>query len=738
LSRLRTSIITFIVLFALALPGVAQTAKRRFTIDDIYDRAKRIPAAALEPRTFTWADETHFYFPRTAATGEVTSFVLVDAVSGEQTTLFDPDELQAQVAKLEGVSSDEAKRIARPRSVVVDWGSRGVVLTVHGDLYIYSITSKTLTRLTSAAGEEEEATFSPDGKLVAFVRDGNLFTVDVSSKNEHQLTTDGTKKIVNGLFDWVYQEEIYGRGIFKSYWWSPDSRSIAYLKIDDTHVPEFTVVDHLPVHQKLEVTPYPKSGDPNPAATLHVADLSTGNSIRLDRIADPSAMLVVDVAWRPDSSAVAFQVQDREQTYLDLDEVSRSGGDIHPVLHETTKAWVDNQGSPFYLKDKSFLWLSEHTGWKHIYRVEADGKQRPLTMGQWEVRKLFGIDEKNNWVYYSAAERDPIGLDVYRMHLDGSGKQLLTQRAGTHEATFDNALTRFVDNWSDVATPPQISIVDAAGKPGKMVRDSNSGHELEQFDINKPELVHVPTRDGFVMEAEIIRPPNFDPTKKYPIYEHTYSGPHAPQVRNAWGGSTYLFHQMLAQNGVVVWICDNRTASGKGAQSAWPLYKNFGELELRDLEDGLAWISSQPGIDGSRALLNGWSFGGFMTTYALTHSTKWSAGIAGGSVTDWHNYDSVYTERYMLTPEHNKDGYVRTSPTQAAANLQAHLLLLHGAIDDNVHVQNTIQFVYALQKAGKQFEMMLYPKSRHGVTDPDLTKQLHTLAFDFVLRNLKP
>ena len=205
------------------------------------------------------------------------------------------------------MSSDEAKRIARPRSVVVDWGSRGVVLTVHGDLYIYSITSKTLTRLTSAAGEEEEATFSPDGKLVAFVRDGNLFTVNVSSKNEHQLTTDGTKRLVNGLFDWVYQEEIYGRGIFKSYWWSPDSRSIAYLKIDDTHVPEFTVVDHLPVHQKLEVTPYPKSGDPNPAATLHVADLSTGNSIRLDRIADPSAMLIVDVAWRPDSSAVVFR-----------------------------------------------------------------------------------------------------------------------------------------------------------------------------------------------------------------------------------------------------------------------------------------------------------------------------------------------------------------------------------------------------------------------------------------------
>ncbi len=724
--------------FCVAASALAQTAKRRLTIDDIFDRAKRIPAAAFEPRSYTWADEDHFYFPKSTAAGEVTSFVLVDATTGAETALFDADELQAQVSKVEGISADEAKRIARPRSIVVDWGTRGVLLTIKDDLYIYSITSKTLTRLTSVAGEEEQPTFSPDGRLVAYVRNGNLFTIDVASKAEHQLTTDGTAKIVNGLFDWVYQEEIYGRGLFKAYWWSPDSHSIAYLKLDDTHVPEFTVVDHLPQHQKLELTPYPLSGDPNPVATLYVVDLVSAASTRIDHIADPSSMLIVDVAWRPDGSAVDFQVQDREQTWLDLDEVPRKGGDVRHILRETTKAWVDNEGSPFFLKNGSMLWLSERTGWKHIYTVAANGLQRPLTSGQWEVRKLFGIDEKNGWVYFSSTERDPIGLDVYRMRLDGSRKQLLTPRAGTNGATFNEALTRFVNNWSDVATPTQISVVDSSGKAGKLIHDVNSGHELEQFDIARPELVHVPARDGFVMEAEIIRPTNFDPSKKYPVYEYTYSGPHAPEVRNAWGGSTFLFHQLLAENGVVVWICDNRTASGKGAVSTWPVYKNFGELELRDLEDGLSWITAQPGIDASRTLLSGWSFGGFMTTYALTHSTKWSAGIAGGSVTDWHNYDSVYTERYMLTPEHNKEGYDRSSPLRAAANLHGNILLLHGAIDDNVHLQNTIQFVYALQKAGRQFEMMLYPKSRHGVIDPDLVKQMRTLMVDFVMRNLKP
>ncbi|GAC1439152.1 MAG: S9 family peptidase [Thermoanaerobaculia bacterium] len=721
-----------------ALSGSAQSAKRRLTLDDIYDRAKRIPAAAAESHSFTWADETHFYFPRTSATGEVTSFVLVDAATGQQTALFDADALQAQVSKIEGVTEDEAKRAARPRSIIVDWGNRGVLLTLHGDLFIYSISAKTLTRLTTAAGDEMEATFSPDGKLVAFVRNGNLFTVNVATKAERQLTDDGTARIVNGLFDWVYQEEIYGRGIFKAYWWSPDSRSIAYLKLDDRRVPEFTVVDHLPVHQKLEVTPYPKAGDPNPVATLYVSDLVSGSSTRIDHLEDPSATLIVDVAWRPDSSAIDFQVQNREQTWLDLVEIPRNGGETRRLLRETTRAWVDHPGSPFFLKNRSMFWLSERSGWNHIYAVDADGTQRPLTSGQWEVRKIFGIDERHGWVFFSSTERDPIGLDVYRMKLDGSGKERLTPRAGTHEATFNDALTRFVDSWSDLVTPPQISVVDASGRGNKLIFDANSGHELEGFAIAPPLLVHVPTRDGFIMEAILIKPAGFDSSRTYPVYEHTYSGPHAPQVRNAWGGSTYLFHQLLVDNGIVVWICDNRTASGKGAQSAWPLYKNFGELELRDLEDGLAWLSKQPGIDASRVLLNGWSFGGFMTTYALTHSTKWSAGIAGGSVTDWHDYDSVYTERYMLTPDHNQDGYDKTSPTRTAANLHGNLLLLHGLIDDNVHVQNTIQFAYALQKAGKQFEMMLYPKSRHGVADVDLVKQMRTLMLDFVRRNLLP
>jgi dipeptidyl-peptidase-4 len=248
----------------------------------------------------------------------------------------------------------------------------------------------------------------------------------------------------------------------------------------------------------------------------------------------------------------------------------------------------------------------------------------------------------------------------------------------------------------------------------------------------------VPTRDGFLMEAMIIKPPDFDPKKKYPVYQHTYAGPHAPQVRNAWGGTTYLFHQLLAQHGIVVWICDNRSASGKGAESAWAAFQRLGESELADIEDGLAYLKKQPWVDAARIGISGWSYGGFMVSYALTHSTSFAMGIAGGSVTDWRNYDSIYTERFMRLPENNPEGYARTAPRLAAKQLAGRLLLLHGTMDDNVHVQNTLQFAYELQRAGKPFELMLYPRSRHGVSDPLLVRHMRQAMLDFVLRTLKP
>jgi len=326
---------------------------------------------------------------------------------------------------------------------------------------------------------------------------------------------------------------------------------------------------------------------------------------------------------------------------------------------------------------------------------------------------------------------------VDRVKRDGSSLTRLSQTAGTHTAHFSPSFSYYTDDWSDVSTPPQLRLHKADGTEVRLI-DEGKVPALAEYRLSKPEFVQVKTRDGFVMEAMMIKPPDFDPSRKYPVFQSLYAGPHAQTVRNVWGGNGNLYLQLLAQKGIIVWECDNRTASGKGAESTWPLFHNFGESELRDIEDGVAWLKKQPFVDGARIGLNGWSYGGFMTSYALTHSKSFAMGIAGGTVSDFRDYDSIYTERYMGLPQNNPDGYKKSSPRFAAKDLSGKLLLLHGLIDDNVHVQNTMQLSYELQKAGKPFEIMVYARSRHGVSDPQLVHHMRTLMFDFTMRTLQP
>ena len=300
----------------------------------------------------------------------------------------------------------------------------------------------------------------------------------------------------------------------------------------------------------------------------------------------------------------------------------------------------------------------------------------------------------------------------------------------------------YLDKWEDASTPPQVRLhsSDRSGEQGVLrVVEANPTTAATDYGLSKPEFLQVKTRDGFVMEAMMIKPPDFNPSRRYPVYQVTYGGPHVPQVLNAWPSiwNDYAYHQLLAQRGVIIWICDNRTSSGKGAVSAWPLYKNLGALELRDIEDGLAWLKQQPYVDASRIGISGVSYGGFMTLYALTHSKAFAMGIAEGAVSDWRDYDSIYTERYLGLPSENPDGYRRSSPRYSAANLAGELLIIHSGLDDNVHLQNASQFAYELQKAGKQFQMMLYPQSSHGVNGAEVGPHVKRLMLDFTSRNLR-
>lgn len=707
------------------------------TIDDIFDPVKRVNFSGSTP-TIRWLkDGNHYLVTNEAGRRDVPRLQKVNAATGVAVPFFDVAKMQAAFAALPGVTAQDARQLANRGNYNLNPAETAVLINWSNDLFYYELGSDRATRLTNNSAEEVGEAFSPDGKVVSFVRENNLYVEDISQRRERALTSDGSAKILNGRLDWVYQEELYGRGNFGAYWWSPDSTTIAFLRFDETPVPEFTVVDHIPYHQKLEVTPYPKAGDPNPLVKLAVVS-ATGGDIRwIDTSKyQPADMLISRVTWTPDSKKVVYQAQNREQTFLDVNFADPGNGKSANIIHETSKAWVAINEQPIWLKDGSFIWASERSGWEHLYHYTAGGKLlKQITNGKWEVRSIDGVDEANGFIYFTATEHSHIAPHAYRIKLDGSGLTRLTQSEGSHRVDLSPANNYFIDSWSDLNTPSQIRLYDSSGKLVRVVAE-NKVDALKQYKLGNAQLMQVKTRDGFQMEAMMIKPPDFDASKKYPVMSFTYSGPHAPQVRNAWGQTTYMFHHLLAQKGYIIWVCDNRTASGKGMDATWPVYKNFGELELRDLEDGLTWLKNQPYIDGSRIGIWGWSYGGFMTSYALTHSQSFKIGIAGGTVADWRDYDSIYTERYMQTPQNNPEGYKKSSPVNTAKNLHGKLLLIHGAIDDNVHMQNTIQFIYELQKAGKQFQLMLYPKSRHGVTDPLLLKHMRQMMLDFILTNL--
>jgi len=736
------------VLYAAGSIAAAQVT--RLSIEDIYSyegwtHFNGSQAAAMNwvPAGDPWLNDKEHLWPSDAAHSgggqERGPWLRVDAVSGASTPLYTYEHLERALAGA-GVSATEARTAARVRQTNFNEARDALLLTIGDDLYTFSISTGRADRVTTSPGPKLEATFSPDGRSVAFIKNNNLFVARIGASGEKALTSDGSADILNGTLDWVYSEELYGRGNRRGYWWSPDSSQIAFLRFDERAVPESVLVDDIPYRPDVDRARYPKAGDPNPVVSLGVVSPST-DGIRWVETAQYSDFLVVNVGWTPDSRAVVFQVQNRTQTWLDLNRADAGTGASQRLLRETSKAWVerwqDSSADPLWLRDGSFLWLSERSGFRHFYHYASNGDRvRQITQGDWEVRRIHGVDPTDTWIYFSSTATSPTGLDLYRVRVDGTGFQRLSASAGRHQAFLNRSRTLLLDSWSDINTPPQVRVHSTnAYRPMRDV-EPNRVRSLTEQGLSTPELLQVRTRDGFVMEALMIKPPNFDPARRYPVYQFTYAGPHMPQVVNAWGGSDFLYYQLLAQRGIIVWICDNRTASGKGMKSAWPLYKNFGELELRDIEDGVAWLKQQPYIDGSRIGLSGVSFGAYMTLYAMTHSRSFAMGIAEGAVSDWRNYDTIYTERYMGLPDENADGYRRSSPRFRAADLSGNLLLVHSALDDNVHPQNSMQFAYALQQAGKPFQMMMYPRSAHGVSDPELTLHLRRMMLDFTTQNL--
>ena len=700
-------------------------AGKRVTFESIYGGGERPRVSGSPARVRGWADDEHFYQIKNGQPR------LVHAASGRSEPVGTPPMAIAQrLSRHPAISRDVAGQLVRRWFDTAGDSDTGVVFGHADDLFYAEQDGSGLVRLTSDPLEEELVELSPDGQWVSFVRENDLWVVDVATQNERALTTGGTDTHRFGKADWVYFEELLGRN-WKTYWWAPDSSRIAFYETDASDVPVFTIVDDTPDGQRVERTRYPKPGDPNPRVRVHTVSPAGGRPTEVDLGGyDRGAYLVTAVDWADDASRLRVMVQDRAQTWLDWLEVGPRGGSPNRLFRETTGAWVEPTGEPYDLDDGSFIYRSERDGWMHLYHFNRDGTLRNrITRGEYEVRRVHKIDEDRGWIYFDGTVDSHVANNFYRVRMEGGQPERLTYEPGSHSVSLSPDGSMFVDSWSSHTTPTRIALRSTDG--GGLIRwiDTNPVYELDEWNLGRVEMVEIPSEKGVTLEGQIIYPPDFDPTREYPVWFKTYGGPHAPTVSDSWGGGR-ITDQMYANLGIVIFRGDPYPASGKGAQSAWTAYRELGVREVEDVAEMINWIKEFEWVDPDRIGMDGWSYGGFMTALAMVKTDLFAAGIAGAPPTDWRDYDTIYTERYMDTPQNNPEGYEVTSAVRAAGNLSGRLMLVHGAIDNNVHMQNTTRMIDALQDANKAFDFMMYPGSRHGVR----SRHRAHMYYDFITR----
>ncbi len=617
-------------------------------------------------------------------------------------------------------------------------GSAGVFVD-EGEL-VKGVRAGTVQRSGPGFKGCRQLSISANGAMVSCIRDdGNLAIWN--GEKVQQLTSDASESIFEGELDWVYQEEVYGRFDFRGNWLSPDGRHIVWMRIDEALVPDFTITDQSRQPQLTEHLRYPKAGEGNPVSTLLVADTTTGAIVNVDLSAFKSEdqILIVRVGWTPNGQ-VLFMVQDREQRWLEVLSADPATGKTQKILREESKTWVNILAMPHWLKDGSFLWESERTGYRHLYHCSADGQQqRALTQGEWQVTEILHLDEAAGCLDISATKDGAENRNYYRLALDGRSLKRLTPGAGQHELEFSLNREWMVDTVSATDTPPcqrllHIGKDDTAAKVVRELAAAPKPQGLAAGTMSAPEFVRIPARDGYLLDARLTKPLHRAAGTRAPVWMQTYAGPDTPTVKNSF--HTDPFAQFLAGQGIGTLDINVRSSSGRGQAHTEKCYGQFGVQEAADLEDAARWLGQQTWADGARIGLTGWSFGGFITAFAMTHSDLFKLGIAGGGVYAWENYDTIYTERYMRTPEHNAEGYKRSSVLASAANLKGHLVIIHGLMDDNVHVQNAMQLCFALQSAGKQFDLMLYPRQRHGIQDPRLSQHMRNLMWNAIKTHL--
>jgi dipeptidyl-peptidase 4 len=719
-----------------ALPAAAQTP-RELTVDWVYgDEATE----AVKVPKFAWTSSGDVLFLDERKPSAERTIERVGAQTGTRSAAVDA---RAALSSLRALSpsGDVPTSLAWPEAI--DPAGRTAVYLYGDDLYVLDIAASRFDRLSSTEAKEMLPRLSPDGRKLAFVRGNDLWVVDLASKKETRLTSDGSDTILNGTLSWVYWEEIFDRGD-TGYWWAPDSSAIAFLRTDDSPVDVSTFTDFAPAVPRVIRQRYPRTGGLNPTVRLGIAEVAGGKTAWMEPTG-ASYEYILGVEWLPDSSAVAVQTTNRAQTKIDIWRFDRAGGKATLVLSDDDPPLAYQKELQFADGGKTWIVSFENAGHTQLYRYGADGSRKnAVTQGNWSVRgnnsfqaplgSAF-VDDANGLIYFMAIEKSPLERHLYRIRPDGTGMTRITREDGTHKIALSPDRRFYVDTWSNANTPPSLAIYDVSGKRRAVLAESRTDL-LAPYELTKREIFTIPAPDGFALPASLLKPPNFDPAKRYPVLIHVYGGPGSPIVLDRWGRDD-LFEHLLAQNGYVVASFDPRSATGRSKElEDLVVGKMMSDVELGDLKDAVKWLKAQPWADAERFGIWGWSGGGSYTLLAMTRTQEFKAGISGAPVTDWHFYDTRFGEAYMQTAETNPEGYALTSFVKRAKDLSGRLLLMFGSYDDNVHPQNAWAFADALIAAGKPFDIMVYPMQKHSFTSKAAIKHRAEKMLEFWKLNL--
>lgn len=659
------------------------------------------------PRLQGWYDDDHYLMQKHDATSS--AIVKVNAKTGEETIVLDFNAINPNL--------DEAELTAE-ENIGITKDYTGLLFYDDNDLFFYSVPKNIVTRLTNDKDEEVNPVLSPDGKKVAYTKNKDLYVVNVESAKETRLTNDASDVVYNGFASWVYMEEIIGRSLnYRAFWWAPNSQMIAFLRFDDSPVPKFPIYKADGVHGELEWEHYPKPGDANPLVKMGIAHINVNKVVWIEED-EKADQYTAWPFWSPDSKEMFYQVLNRDQNDLQILSANPETGKNRLVYQEKNNTWVEFWEDIHILKNnKGFILRSELDGWRHLYYYDMNGKlKKKLTGGEWNVSDIKQVDEENEKIFFQANKGDRLNTQLFVVGFDGDGLEQLTTASGTNNAEVSPTGKYFYRSFSDINTP---NILDLCDDEGNVIRNlaDRKAKIFNEYKLGKTELFSIKTEDGFELPAMWVLPPEFDPNKKYPVLFSVYGGPGGTDVTNSF--SAYLDRYFISQSGIIYFVVDHRGSAYFGKKGKDYLYHNLGKWEINDYSEAVKWLKSKSFVDPTKIGITGGSYGGYVTCMALTLGADYfTHGLAEYSVTDWGLYDNVYTERYMGLPSENKEGYKFGSAMTHAKDYKGLLRITHGTLDDNVHMQNTLQLIDKFTSMNKHFELMLYPNERHGVGYP--------------------